>query len=72
MQQTSIWTDADANPIVAVPTAADRPERCVRRGPTKQVQWKAFLRKNKLDALDLTDVVRYVRERALNCGFVGA
>jgi hypothetical protein len=38
---------------------------------TKQVQWKAFLRKNELDALDLTDVVRYVRERALQYGFAG-
>jgi hypothetical protein len=36
---------------------------------TKQLQWKAFLRKNKLDALDLVDVIRYVRERALQCGF---
>lgn len=36
---------------------------------TKQVQWKAFLRKNKLDALDLAEVVRYVRDRALQCGF---
>jgi len=35
---------------------------------TKQVQWKAFLRKNKLDGLDLADVVRYVRGRALQCG----
>jgi len=35
---------------------------------TKQVQWKAFLRKNKLDGLDLADVVRYVRRRALQCG----
>lgn len=36
---------------------------------TKQVQWKAFLRKNKLEAIDLADVVRYVRERALKYGF---
>jgi len=36
---------------------------------TKQVQWKAFLRKNKLDTIDLADVVRYVRERALKYGF---
>lgn len=39
---------------------------------TKQVQWKAFLRKNKLDAMDLAEVVRYVRERALQCGFTRA
>jgi hypothetical protein len=39
---------------------------------TKQVQWKAFLRKNKLDAMDLAEVVRYVRERALQYGFAGA
>ena len=38
----------------------------------KQAQWKAFLRKNRLDPLDLADVVRYVRERALNCGFAHA
>ncbi len=35
---------------------------------TKQVQWRAFLRKNQLAAMDLTDVVRYVRKRALQCG----
>jgi len=33
---------------------------------TKQVQWTAFLRKNKLDATDLADVVRYVRWRAMD------
>lgn len=39
---------------------------------TKQVQWKALLRKNKLDAMDLAEVVRYVRGRALQYGFAGA
>lgn len=40
--------------------------------PTKQIQWKAFLRKNKLAAMDLTDVVGHVRGRALQCGFADA
>lgn len=31
--------------------------------PTKQVQWRAFLRKNKLDAIELHDVVSLLRER---------
>jgi hypothetical protein len=35
----------------------------------KQVQWRAFIRKNKLNMLDLGDVVRFVRERAQQCGF---
>jgi len=39
---------------------------------TKQVQWRAFLKKNKLDAMDLPEVVRYVRERALQWGFADA
>ena len=39
---------------------------------TKQVQWKAFLRKNKLDAMDLAEVVRYVRGRAMQCGIASA
>jgi len=39
---------------------------------TKQIQWTAFLRKNKLAAMALTDVVRYVRRRALQCGFADA
>ena len=38
----------------------------------KQVQWKAFLSKNKLEAVNLDDVVRYVRERALKYGFPAA
>jgi predicted nucleotidyltransferase component of viral defense system len=37
----------------------------------KQVQWRAFLKKNKLEMLDLGEVVRYVRERARQCGFAG-
>ena len=36
---------------------------------TKQVQWRAFLKKNKLRAIDLADVVRYVRDRARQLGF---
>ena len=36
---------------------------------TKQVQWRAFLRKNKLDAADLAEVVRYVGKRVRECGF---
>ena len=39
---------------------------------TKQVQWNAFLRKNKLDTMDLMEVVRYVRGRTLRCGFANA
>jgi predicted nucleotidyltransferase component of viral defense system len=39
---------------------------------TKHVQWNAFLKKNKLGTLDLTEVVRFIRERARQCGFVGA
>jgi hypothetical protein len=39
---------------------------------TKQVQWKAFLRKNKLDSIDLAEVVRYIRGRAIQCGIEGA
>ncbi|MBC7392307.1 MAG: nucleotidyl transferase AbiEii/AbiGii toxin family protein [Variovorax sp.] len=36
---------------------------------TKQVQWRAFLQKNKLQAMDLAEVVRYVRERTRRFGF---
>ncbi|MBX9717062.1 MAG: nucleotidyl transferase AbiEii/AbiGii toxin family protein, partial [Burkholderiaceae bacterium] len=36
---------------------------------TKQTQWRAFLKKNKLQAIDLADVVRYVRDRARQLGF---
>ena len=39
---------------------------------TKQVQWNAFLKKNKLEPLDLAEVIRYVRERARQCGFASA
>ena len=37
----------------------------------KQGQWRAFLKKNRLERLELTDVVTYVRERARLCGFAG-
>jgi hypothetical protein len=36
----------------------------------KQVQWNAFLRRNKLDAMALTEVARYIRGRAQQCGLV--
>lgn len=36
---------------------------------TKQVQWRAFLKKNRLDAMDLNEVVGYIRERAGQLGF---
>ena len=36
---------------------------------TKQVQWRAFLKKNKLQAMDLVELVRYVRDRARLFGF---
>jgi predicted nucleotidyltransferase component of viral defense system len=36
---------------------------------TKQVQWRAFLKKNRLQAIDLADVVSYVRERTRSIGF---
>ena len=35
----------------------------------KQVQWRAFLKKSKLEPLDLSTVVEYVRERARQVGF---
>lgn len=38
---------------------------------TKQLQWRAFLKKNKLEPVDLGDVVRTIRERALQFGFAG-
>ena len=38
---------------------------------TKQLQWQAFLKKNKLEPMDLGDVVRTIRERALQFGFTG-
>lgn len=36
---------------------------------TKQVQWRAFLKKNGLDAIDLAEVVRYLGTRVRQCGF---
>ena len=36
---------------------------------TKQVQWRAFLKKNRLQAMDLGDVISYVRERGQHFGF---
>ena len=36
---------------------------------TKQTQWRAFLNKNKLEPMDLGEVVRTIRERALQFGF---
>ena len=38
---------------------------------TKQLQWQAFLKKNKLEPVGLGDVVRTIRERALQFGFAG-
>jgi hypothetical protein len=38
---------------------------------TKQLQWRAFLKKNKLEPVDLGDVVRTIRERAMQFGFTG-
>ena len=35
---------------------------------TKQVQWRAFLKKNKLQVIDLAEVIRYVRERTRRFG----
>lgn len=39
---------------------------------TKQLQWRAFLKKNKLEPIDLGEVVRTIRERALRFGFAKA
>ena len=38
---------------------------------TKQVQWQAFLKKNKLELMELRDVVTAIRERAMRFGFTG-
>ncbi len=38
---------------------------------TKQKQWHAFLSKNKLEHMELRDVVGAIRERALRFGFTG-
>lgn len=35
----------------------------------KQTQWRAFLKKNRLQATDLTEVIRYIRQRSLHIGF---
>jgi hypothetical protein len=35
----------------------------------KQTQWRAFLKKNRLQATDLTEVIRYIRRRSLHIGF---
>lgn len=37
--------------------------------PTKQVQWRAFLKKNRLQAMNLIEVISYVRERTRRFGF---
>ena len=36
---------------------------------TKQTQWRAFLNKNKLEPMDLGDVIRAIRARTAQCGF---
>ena len=36
---------------------------------TKQTQWRAFLNRNKLEPMDLGDVVRAIRARAARFGF---
>ena len=36
---------------------------------TKQIHWRAFLTKNRLEVVDLSEVVMYVRERARQLGF---
>jgi len=38
---------------------------------TKQLPWRAFLKKNKLEPMDLGEAVRTIRERALQFGFAG-
>ena len=38
---------------------------------TKQMQWRAFLSKNKLEPMDLRVVISAIRERALRLGFTG-
>ena len=38
---------------------------------TKQLQWRAFLKKSQLEPMDLGEVVRTIRERALQFGFAG-
>jgi Nucleotidyl transferase AbiEii toxin, Type IV TA system len=36
---------------------------------TKQIQWRAFLTKNRVEAMELGEVVTYLRERARQLGF---
>ena len=36
---------------------------------TKQTQWRAFLNKNKLDPMDLRDVIAAIRARTAQFGF---
>jgi hypothetical protein len=38
---------------------------------TKQLQWRAFLKKNRLEPMDLGEAVKTIRERALQFGFAG-
>ena len=38
----------------------------------RQMQRRAFIEKNKLDAMDLAEVVLYVGERVRLCGFASA
>jgi hypothetical protein len=38
---------------------------------TKQLQWRAFLKKNKLGPIDFGVALRTIRERALQFGFAG-
>lgn len=38
---------------------------------TNQAQWRAFLKKNRLETMELGEVVRLVRERARQFGFAG-
>ena len=35
---------------------------------TKQMQWRAFLSKNKLEHMELRDVISAIRERAMRLG----
>lgn len=34
------------------------------------MQWRAFLKKNKLEPMDLGEVVKTIRERVLQLGFL--
>jgi hypothetical protein len=35
---------------------------------TKQLQWRAFLNKNKLEPMDLREVIKTIRQRAQHVG----